>query len=910
MNVHSVNEQNKVARLYEKQTRTENGNATISGVALSQAVSFVKGEDLGVLGNNAYSAVPDNDKKPKTAVEVADEATVLKNNMKAICNKMDVGEMVELDDGEVDLGDTEVDKIVTVGEQIRIKLAAAGNERVYTGDLDSDVVREVLGEVSQMAVDSLIKYNYPVTDENIEEIEKTVDIAKELEVPGTSAKAYLLNNSLEPTLENLYMAEHSGNYENVGKGLSDKEWDSLVPQIEGLLENENINSDELVLGEIRELIDDGVAITGDNLAAYERLNEAAVFVEGLTSKDVPTSREYTKNLVDKIVATLVDMEPAMKVNLSNRDVTWVRALKLMEARANMSFEAAYIMEKNNAGVDLSQLSELIDEISAANMAETVNLAGTINLAGTAINGTMAEADLSFIADSADHINNNGSGNIQDIQDSFQGFVRDFTALRSTPCDAIGRAVEEPSLGNLEEKSFALQSEYDRAGKAYETMQTEVRPDLGDRIDKAISASTQYILKELDLEMTYENQRAVNILAHNSMEISIENMTKVKAIDGAVNNLFEKMTPDVVLDMLRDRVDVLGMNIEELSKEVDRRKEEKDVVVSERFGEFLYRLNHRGEISEEEREQFMGFYTIVNKLTKDKGKAAGLLARSDKEETLGNMVTAYMSKNDAGMNMAVDNGSLSDNSRHAEHNNAKLTYYKQLLSDMAKVPGEASELVTENNLPQTINNIMAAGAFVKDKSVFFKALKDDREDARLDHFLESMDSKEELVSTYEELAGHVNEMIKNFAGSTKGADYRALKQLGCGMSILGNLSRNNTFYIPYDSDDRSGAIKLTVVESSTVKGNFGIDMDTEEFGHVKINATVSETTIVAEIYTRYEDSSLDHIKDMIERNLKKLGFEEITLEDKSSVNILEKGVESKQSTRSLFAAAKVFIECFR
>lgn len=47
----------------------------------------------------------------------------------------------------------------------------------------------------------------------------------------------------------------------------------------------------------------------------------------------------------------------------------------------------------------------------------------------------------------------------------------------------------------------------------------MRKDLGDSLKKAVDASTEDILKELNLENTQANRDAVRIFAENQMEIT-------------------------------------------------------------------------------------------------------------------------------------------------------------------------------------------------------------------------------------------------------------------------------------------------------------------------------------------------------------------------------------------------------
>lgn len=56
---------------------------------------------------------------------------------------------------------------------------------------------------------------------------------------------------------------------------------------------------------------------------------------------------------------------------------------------------------------------------------------------------------------------------------------------------------------------------------------------------------------------------------------------------------------------------------------------------------MYEQDKKGTISADDREHYMALYTIINKLTKDDGKAAGQLVNQELDSTLGNLVTSYM-----------------------------------------------------------------------------------------------------------------------------------------------------------------------------------------------------------------------------------------------------------------------------
>ena len=180
MKIEAYSEQKKAASIYEEQRRqAEEMKGSVSGAAITQAVSFTKIDNsMDLFGTSNYADGDVVDKTVKTVEEFTDEAQALLDNMKAITNKMDIGELVTMDDEGVDVNELDTKKIVTVGEQIRIKLAAAGNEHVYTGDIDEADIKRIYGEGSTAVIKKVLdKYNLPMTDDNVNEIQKAVDCA-------------------------------------------------------------------------------------------------------------------------------------------------------------------------------------------------------------------------------------------------------------------------------------------------------------------------------------------------------------------------------------------------------------------------------------------------------------------------------------------------------------------------------------------------------------------------------------------------------------------------------------------------------------------------------------------------------------------------------------------------------------
>jgi len=184
--------------------------------------------------------------------------------------------------------------------------------------------------------------------------------------------------------------------------------------------------------------------------------------------------------------------------------------------------------------------------------------------------------------------------------------------------------------------------YSEAFSAYESGATQIRRDLGDSIAKAFR-NADSLLEQNGLEASEANRRAVRILGYNSMEITVENIENIKYYDNKVSSLTERMTPAVVMEMVRRGVNPLNKTIDELSAELDSIIAEKGASPEEKYSSFLVKLEESGNITASEREGFIGIYRMLYSLEKSDGAAVGAAIKSGRELTLGNLMTERRSR---------------------------------------------------------------------------------------------------------------------------------------------------------------------------------------------------------------------------------------------------------------------------
>ena len=98
--------------------------------------------------------------------------------------------------------------------------------------------------------------------------------------------------------------------------------------------------------------------------------------------------------------------------------------------------------------------------------------------------------------------------------------------------------------------------------------------------------------------------------------------------------------------MTEDIHTVNAYLTEMNAQQDNDKEEK-------YSRFLYKLDQTDGISEQERNQFIGIYKMMNIFTKDAGAAIGTLVKQNEEITMENLCKAYNSRRAAGMDYTID-----------------------------------------------------------------------------------------------------------------------------------------------------------------------------------------------------------------------------------------------------------------
>lgn len=715
-----------------KSTAVSAARSHVDKTAASQNHTSVFALDISgtVMDNTAYEG------QGKTAEDVMQNAGQIdvatqKNYMAVMSNTMSDEDFAKLQEEGYHPGNTEIETVVTIVDQIKAALAKGGNHITgYTDDLDVETLAQITGStgLAEEIVKQFAEHDIPVTKENVEDVLKACDTVTKLNDLSDGVIKYMIRNQMEPTVDNIYLAQYSASADadKQGKGYyqddngyyakkaESYDWQQLGPQMQKVIENAGLKVCEETLSDAKWLIEKGMALTEDNLNALYQLRNLEVpdTMEGIVSAgaaaiangknagsaniaddrtDVEKALDYmadaesiSDEAVDKAAAegkilNIRNLKAAqIQLNLNVKaevySVSFGGRRLMEEVRLQMTVEANIRLVKSGFSIDTAPLEQLVEALKAAESRNNEQLFG--------------EAGMTKLGGQASGIFNRTLATVRELCGMPAALVGKFAYQGSSRINLTASAY---TLEAAYTEGTVLRSAYEKAGESYETLMTAPRADLGDSIKKAFR-NVDSILEDMGLEISEQNRRAVRILGYNRMEISEENIEAVKTADLSIQRVLHKMTPASTLQMIRDGINPLSMNMEELESYLDGqdRRPEQEI---EKYSEYLYKLEKNNAVTEQERDAYIGIYRLFRQLQKTDGAAIGALIHQGMEPTVKNLLSAMRSNKKHGMDVTVNDAfggvtssyegkSISEQISGAyDPTPSDSTYYRKLAADI-------------------------------------------------------------------------------------------------------------------------------------------------------------------------------------------------------------------------------------
>ncbi|WP_034445180.1 DUF6240 domain-containing protein [Butyrivibrio sp. AE2032] len=844
--------------------------------------SYAMSLDGSGFTDNVYAEHSRN-KDDVAAMAEGTDVNLQHNFMALLSNTMSGEDYAKaLEDG-FDIKNMNCEETVSIVDKIKSVLLEAGVEITgFNDDLSLDKLRKITGSDSfATALQKSFKENdIPLTTENVKSAKAAVEQVEDIESLEDGAVKFMVQNDMEPTIGNLYLAVHSTNGQNAsGRGYYAQEaggyyaqkadsydWEQLLPQIEKVIDEAELDiSDETVKDNAKWMVEQGIPLTPDKL----------INVNKLKSIELP-AREET--LVGATAAAIADGKRAVDGNLidttSNMHKNIEARLQLEEVRLQMTAKANLQLIGSGFSIDTAPIEELIEGLKNALSTISDEAAGDavdeitqIPTAGAEYAMRLTMTRVSFIA--------------------------------SGPVDVVGQmadSLDRESLYKISDASEKLTVKFKQAGEGYEKLMTAPRADLGDSIRKAFR-NVDEILEDLNKELTDENRRAIRILGYNRMEVNEENFEKVRAWDVKLQSTVERLKPGAVLDLIRQGKNPLAMTIEELSENLDHdsdndKQQSKD---QEKYSRFLFKLEHKGEITQEEKTSFIGIYRLFHTLKETDYQAIGSILKTDQEMTIGNLLKATRNQKASrkGVDVKLDEtfGGVdavpSESARIDEQISASFRYYRakaeivyenlepeklveaapteatllpQLADDLQKAEKDqqlerdyiqeqikqirqiaslkaaepAAEELRSVDVAVTFNNLEAMISERRDRREgnIWNRTKEIKETALLTEKLDEDDYEENYLKILGDISDKLSEEL--MTENDNYIDIRAISLLQKQISVMGRSAESGSFEVPVEIEGQQLSMHVTLKSDKNANSRMDASVQTYEYGLVTLS----------------------------------------------------------------------------
>ena len=568
-------------------------------------------------------------------------------------------------------------------------------------DVNSADISHLMGLVNQYHQQQEGRSFETGSAEVVEQIAKAQNMSK----ISDGARRYMMQQGMDLTYENVYKAEYSASTMMPAEGISEQDWAQLKSQVEARIADMGQTVSDANVAAAKWMLMNGVELNASNMQLYSQIDtfnengvDAVQYAQNIVAQlevgeladSAPMIGESNASVAKEVVAQLQQIgSDAVKDVVEKEEAVTVDNLflaqrrmeakvitqednpgfsqqgssgsdsqekqkqsgdnkadsenkNLQELRLRMTLQAGYRLLNNGVNLRNTELSEMITELNHLEETMVDGLLRDSKVPMTAENANLYQ-DTMVVVDTIPYL----------PAASLGAHMSADQALSMTDIYRTGMRYAERYAGTTDQYGNPIRFEtVSGVFTSYEEMMTKPRGDMGDSIRKAFSSIPSF-LEELGIEPTKENEKATRILAYNQMEITQDNIDRIRELDAKINSVVESMKPEYVLGMIRDGKNPLTMNLDDMAAEIALQQEIQGEGLEEKYSEFLYRLDRKGEISQEERDSFIGIYRMLHAIRANDGRDLGSVVRNGQELNFENLLSAHRSRKQQGMNVGID-----------------------------------------------------------------------------------------------------------------------------------------------------------------------------------------------------------------------------------------------------------------
>ena len=684
-------------------------------------------------------------------------------------------------------------------------------------------------------------------------------------------------------------------------------YEEMKPQIDHILEENGMQGNDSAEEAAKFLYEEDIPVTAENIEKYTKWQETKDLPEEIIQERIQDAvREGTVPQQADISKISYEEAAEKWENLKNVTDEEIRAFypeeaafitakrQLEEIRLKMTAEAAGTMERKGIHVDISNLAQVVEELKQ-----------------------MEQEACQKIFDEQ------GIACGQDQLDQMAETLRAKDQIWQAPASVLGKTIGQAEQTPLQEMSEISNAEAnEQLAKNYEAVGTQVRRDLGDSMTKAFQ-NVDVILDDLGLDRTSANQRAVRILAYNQMEITKESVLSMKDYDAKVTSVLEQMKPAAVAKMIEKQENPLEMTMDEIEaalQEIQEEMPDDDTTLRK----YLWKLDHKGDITPEERKSMIGIYRLIDKEFAIDDGFGSLESQQSRGETIseqigaafGNQVIRRLKKelSPEALRQAGEDATCEQILEACETSKSQAedaAYYEALAQNIRETAALSDDSIQAcleaAGIPATLQNIREMKRYLAREMPENDALFTREESEAV---IEALDQPEELEGLLDTLD---NEHLAKVESQKQAEDitYDTLQNL---IQMAGSISfyhqmrqQTNTFSVPIVTEKGVTSCNVTVLQGSEAeKGTVEISLHSDTFG--KMQATFKVTGDRVSGFVTCEDGQdVSELTQNIEKDLEMNGFAMERMDvAKGARHSFHVGDKEKTANSRLYQVAKIVV----
>ena len=692
-------------------------------------------------------------------------------------------------------------------------------ENVQKNIENSKEYRETIKNLQEQGVTQLMdpaqienalrEADLPVTKANVARVASAVQMTTILPELSQDAEAYILENQMAPTIENLYHGQYSASGALDISVVDEEVWQQLQGQITGLLQENGISVDEAVLADAKWLFANEIAVTPENINVMQVMRDIS---ENMTPEKVLDQIIYAMqtgaspeqaSLDDRQIVIAIDALQTLEEitpedventvrNVGQSEVTMQQLKQSVDVRNSGQSErkdqdnVTEVSEAQQNGGSQTDNRSIFSEMITVTQRQLEELRLRMTLPA-AVRMAQKGIDIQVTPLKAlvEELRQQEQKDYQEILpdmkldesqwDRVQDSIARAEDIRKAPASILGigaRQHELLTMNVLHRAAVSAVAQTRQYQTDYEAVGTQVRTDLGDSIQKAFQ-NVPELLYSIGMEDTQANQRAVRILGYNSLEITEQNVTKVKELDAQVNAVLDHMKPTLVMKLVQQGENPLDLPLDELDQRLAKLADEQDISSEEKYSRYLWKLEQEQGLTKQERDGYIGLYRLMHQVEDSDGAAIGSVMEAGLEMNLRSLLKAVRTEKRKGVDAHIDDdfGGLSD----LRYTSKNITQQIDNAFSGKEFSGDSSSDSTRQyyeRLSRQIMNEMEPAAL--------REISDGDMEQLLDHSLERLQeqlkqaegSQETQQRLYEQLASQLRETVEQSQESI-----RYLEQMG-------------------------------------------------------------------------------------------------------------------------------------